>query len=254
MNPTIYAAFESADEAKRAIGALIRGGTAAADITLACKNLSHQVQAGDLNPAQDDYPRSGGGATELSSAPSDSPRDYNKGIEADDYNSNYKGDVDRDIQKELGADRQRANELGPESDRGVGPTTIEAYARMPDPIFETRGSEPAKLDEDDQEFGAMPGTFPDLRAQGPGNSSGDPSMAAPGMRFASIAATANAAANPGGMTDYLWDSLPVDTARIYQQEYDGGKAIVIVRTPSAAAEQILRDQGALHVQRQGYLA
>jgi hypothetical protein len=253
MNRTIYASFPDSEVAQRAIGALIRGGVPAADITLACKNLKHQTPATDLNPAQDDYPR-GEVTTEFSSAPADSPRDYNKGIEADDYNTNYKGDVDRDIARELHADRQRANELGPDTDKGVGPTTNEAYAKMTDPVFQTRGSEPPTVDQDDQEFGAMPQTFPDLRASGPGNSFGDPSMGTPGIRYASLAATAGASSNPGGMTDYLWDSLPVDMARYYQQEYDGGRAIVIVRGPTPEAENILKGQGALHVDRQGYLA
>ncbi len=124
--------------------------------------------------------------------------------------------------------------------------------------FTARGSEPATANEDDQEIGAMAGTFPDLRAAGPGNSTGDPSSGAMGTRFAGIAATANASTNPGGMTDFLWASLPVDFAKYYQQAYEGGKAIVIVRSQEPAvpedAERVLREHGATQIQRQGYLA
>jgi hypothetical protein len=219
MASTIYAAFEEVQDAKAAIGALIRRGVPANDITLACKNLQHQTQATDLNPAQDDYPRTGElGVTELSSAPAEAKRDFNEGIEADDYNANYRGNVDREIHAPTeSADENRRGEI-------------------------------------DQQFGAMPSAFPDLRATGPGNSTGDPAMGGPGTRSAQIAATANAAANPGIMTDFLWNSLPRDVADHYQHQYDGGKAIVIVRASAAEAEDILREKGAISVERQAYLA
>jgi hypothetical protein len=219
MASTIYAAFEEVGAAKAAIGALIRRGVPVSDITLACKGLERQTPANDLNPAQDDYPRTGEGiATELSSAPGGAERDFNRGIESDDYNTNYKGSVDRDIHQ---------------------PT--DSADRNP-------------LEEADQHFGAMPSAFPDFRAAGPGNSTGDPSMAGPGTRSAEIAATANAAANPGMMTDFLWSSLPRDMADHYQRQYDGGKAIVVVRSSTPEAEEILREQGAVSVEKQGYLA
>ncbi|MEZ0327073.1 MAG: hypothetical protein ACAH95_14330, partial [Fimbriimonas sp.] len=53
----------------------------------------NELLANDLNPAQDDYPRSGtGGSWELSSAPPEAHRDFNKGLEADAYNKDYRND------------------------------------------------------------------------------------------------------------------------------------------------------------------
>lgn len=79
-------------------------------------------------------------------------------------------------------------------------------------------------------------------------------MASPGIRFGSIAADANAASNPGAMSDFLWGSLPTDDADYYRRHYDAGSAIVIVRTPSEQSESLLRGAGAMKVQRRGYLA
>lgn len=109
-------------------------------------------------------------------------------------------------------------------------------------------------DPDDQEFGAMAGAFPDLRASGPGNSFGDPSTSGAGTRFAGIAASANASIEPGKMTDFLWNSLPVDVARYYQQEFDGGRTVLMVRNPSPQAERILTDLGATHIHSAGFMA
>ena len=104
---------------------------------------------------------------------------------------------------------------------------------------------------DNQDVGGMPGVFPDLRAAGPGGFNAESGT---GTRYAGIAASANASTDPGGMTDFLWDSLPTDMAKIYQKDYDGGLAIIIVREPSDIAERILREQGALNLHHHGFLA
>jgi len=101
----------------------------------------------------------------------------------------------------------------------------------------------------DQEFGGMAGTFPDLRPTGPGTG-----VAGSANRIADIAATSNAASNPGQMSDYLWESLPTDLARYYQQQFEGGRGIVIVRHPIDTAADLLREQGAINVKKQGFLA
>jgi hypothetical protein len=117
-----------------------------------------------------------------------------------------------------------------------------------------RGNEGPSFDDKDLSYGAMPGSFPDMRAQGPGNSNGDPGDFSPGTRFAGMAAAASGSTSMGGMTDYLWSSLPADVAENLKAQYADGKAIVIVEEPSAQAEDILRQQGSKHVERQGYLA
>lgn len=249
MNRTIYASFEDARHAQQAIGQLVQQGVGVENITLACRNLSHQVQASDLNPAQDDYPRTNSGDTaKFTSAPPSAARDYNRGLEADDYNTNYKGDVDRDMHE------QRRRDVQPEDAGGVGPAPLETYEHSKADVGHARGSEPAKLEEADQTSGAMPQTFPDFRAAGPGNSAGDTGFGGFGTRYAGIAATANAASNPGGMSDFLWDSLPEDVAHIYQQQYDGGKAILIIREASDETEALVRRLGPVSVHHQGYLA
>lgn len=91
---------------------------------------------GGLNPAQDDYPRTGSGSpTEFSSAPPNARRDYNPGLENKDYNKTYDSDVDRDVSDDLLKDRQRANDLGSASDAGVGLTTTGMGMQTTDPVM-----------------------------------------------------------------------------------------------------------------------
>lgn len=245
MSQKIYASFSNEQEARAAINKLIKNGLHADQI-----NMTHKEDndAG-LNPAQNDYPEPAAGTeTALSSAPPQAPRDYNKGIEADNYNQNYKDDVDTDMHKDVAAPPLHPNE---------GPAPLEAYAREG---LTPRGSEPGNIvDPENQHIGAMAGTFPDLRAAGPGGMSGSDSFSASlGTRTASIGATANAANNPGGMSDFLWDSLPTDFAHYYRQQFEDGCAILTVSAETEEearkAEDLLRHQGASRVERNSYMA
>lgn len=133
---------------------------------------------------------------------------------------------------------------------GVAPDTVTVASKNGGGVEEKDADKPVQID---QEFGAMTGSFPDLRAAGPGNVGIDSATAGSGMRMESLAASANASTSPGSMTDYLWASLPSDMAQYYRQIYEGGRAIVVVQNANEKSEQILRDKGALQVHRQGRL-
>lgn len=238
MKEAIYACFDSLDGAQAAAGALIRAGVRADTLRIACKTTS-QEESPALNPAQSDYPA----PDALSSAPPSAQRDYNKGIDSDDYNRNYEGEVGKDMERDVRHQGMK------------GPAPNEAYetSHTINPAH-VRGSEAEQLGEEQISYGAMPSSFPDMRAQGPGNSVGDSGSFTEGTRYAGIAAAASGTANRGGMTDFLWSSLPVDVAENLHEQYDDGKSILIVEEPTAQAESILTEHGGRNIQRQGYLA
>lgn len=243
MKRTIYACFETLDDAHRAIGDLVKGGEAADNIRVVCKRTTEARPA--VNPAQDDYPRTGTPEDHLSSAPPSAQRDYNKGLESDDYNRDYRADVQGDIDRQESKDRRRQHIEGPAPD--------EAYQNAHQSEAPDRGSEPPALDESKVSYGAMPAAFPDLRSGGQ-DGAADPMYSGPGTRSAQIAATASGSDSGGGMTDFLWSSLPVDIAADLRRQYEDGKAIVMVHEPGERAEGVLRDHGAHLVKKQGYLA
>lgn len=109
------------------------------------------------------------------------------------------------------------------------------------PEIRARGSEPPDSVIEDQTLGAMPETIFGMRVPGPGAMPhADGFSDAAGTRAAEIAATAGASANPGEMTDYLWDSLPIDVVPLYRKDYHAGKAIVFVRHANDESREILQ--------------
>jgi hypothetical protein len=245
MSKKIYACFETQQKAKAAVNSLIKGGVHADRIQLKAK----EMEGAGLNPAQNDYPMSErGGATSFSSAPPSAERDFNKGIEADDFNEDYRGDVDRDLHNQLKADQG--------NHPASGPAPLDAYANE---NLEPRGSEPGNVvNPDDQDYGAMASTFPDLMATGPGNAHSGDFAASLGTRTASIGATANASTHPGGMSDFLWSSLPTDFADYYRQQYEDGKTVLCVEAKDDDEQQQIEDHlrtaGAIKVDNGGFLA
>jgi hypothetical protein len=208
-------------------------------VKVVCKRLEE-----GLNPAQDDYPRSGTAHDRLSSAPPSSQRDYNKGLETDDYNRHYKGNVGEEMHHQETKDRTRQHIEGPAPD--------EAYEHAGQWEPSDRGTAPPQLD-DLVTYGAMPAAFPDLRSAGQ-DGIADPFNSSPGTRSAQIAAAASGTESSGGMTDFLWSSLPVDVAANLRRQYESGKAIVMVEDANEQAEGILREHGGHAVERQGYMA
>jgi len=91
----------------------------------------------NLDPAKDDYPRTGTNSpTELSSKPPEARRDYNKRLDGRSYDSDYRGDVDREMASDLHKDRTRANATGADSDLGQGAASRRP-SEVDDPIFAT---------------------------------------------------------------------------------------------------------------------
>lgn len=219
MERTLYALFESIDRAKEAVGELIRAGAHPDDLTIVCRRPDgdHFHQIGNSPPA-----------------PAAAPNG-------------------REIERDLDVGRKRARTLESAVDRGEGPASNEEYRDHPE--IRARGAEPPDVVAEDQTLGAMPETVSGLRTPGPGaEPHADGFSSATGTRYAGIAATAGASANPGGMTDYLWDSLPIDVVPLYRKDYDDGKAIVFVRNANDEAREVLLRKDPARLDGQGYLA
>lgn len=235
---------------------------------------------GEMNPAQSDYPQSAmPSATQFSSAPADAQRDYNRGLEEDHYNAHYQGDVDRDSQRELMKDRERANEQGIDTDRGTGPSTAGQSPATPSGVFSTRGDEglqprlsrtdayadyPVPTDDverakathttagaaDDRALTAPHGlSF--TRVKGLGVVSGSGDIATGLIAISGAGATADQAVR------YLEDQgVPADRANALAAAWSRGGSMVAVNvreaeTDTSRIESILRNSGAATLERYG---
>jgi uncharacterized membrane protein len=319
MEPTIYAAFESAQEAERAAGVLIDSGIRPEQINLIVPEmygqerrkqghgltdeeldythphtyarvhdplntldpLNNQIRdtpitidpslslhdlgpgdelRADVNPAQEDYPRSWmGGPESFASAPPNENRDYNRGIQDDDFNKHYDGNVDAENERQWASD-DVAREAG------AIPSDSE------DVLWEHRARRVSETDEmleatrEDAADGAKKGA---LWGLGVGAAAAVAALAIPGFGVvigggaiaaaaASLAAGAGTGAVAGGLYGFMKDQgVPESDVRQYQKTFDNGGAILAVHAADGDRERVLRllkEQGAKRTDNYGYAA
>ncbi len=237
---------------------------------------------GDLNPAQDDYPRSSPDeptpATELSSVPPNATRDYNPGLEGDNYNKHYHNDVGREnrVEAERDLDRRLPENLSEEGDQGLGMerSPLREDARDEDGTADAQGYDPERAAKmglttttiEDAASAAKKGAVLGL---GVGSLAAIAAIAIPGFGLvlgggalavaaAGLAASAGAGAVAGGVVGFLKDQgVPADHIPAYQKAYEGGGAILQIHgegMEQAHLEEILRKYGATSVNDYGYAA
>jgi hypothetical protein len=329
MQPTIYAAFNSAADAEKATGALMDHGIKPEQISLIMSeeaqkraqeeslNYTHrqivapihsasntldplgnnqrdtpitiepanlhdrdlgpgqELLADDLNPAQNDYPRSGtGGSWSLSSAPPEAQRDFNKGLESDNYNADYKNDVERE--NDLQYQKDRAETIAGEPDEGldinrpvaadserdldrtVGPAAYDAESAGKKGITTTTIEDAADAAKKGALWGLGVGALAAVAAlavPGFGIILGGGALAA---ASGALAASAGAGAVAGGVVGYLKDQgVPAHDIPHYQKAVESGGAILAVQVDESARgpiEELLRKYGAHATNDYGYAA
>jgi len=234
----------------------------------------------DLNPAQNDYPRTGSTVpTEFSSRPPNAKYDFNPDLDKRDYNSDYVADVDRENRKEAERDMSRRNpdNLSKEADEGLeinrsdNPTSARETDRtIGAPVYDHERAAKQGLTTTtigDAADAAKKGVVAGL---GVGAIAGLAALLVPGFglvigggalatALAGLAASAGAGGVAGGVVGYLKDQgvPPADIPR-YQQAYDAGGAILQIHVEEgddrAKVEQILSKYGAVSVDKYGYAA
>ena len=246
---------------------------------------SAEVDA-DLNPAQNDYPRSGSDSpTELSSRPPNSKYDWNPGLDKESYNDDYERSgtekMDDEIRMEGDRDRARVdpasnvkeNDEGQAGDEGIaasrdvpaaGPPTGGHVADVRDSGYDAERAAKAGVTTttiQDAASGASKGVGFGL---GIGALAAVASIGIPGFglvlgggalaaAIAGIAATAGAGAVAGGVVGYLKDQgVPAEQIPQYQKAYEGGGAILSVVVKEAGdaprIQGLLDKYGASHAQ------
>jgi hypothetical protein len=210
--------------------------------------------AGDeLNPAQEDYPRTYPTPEGLSSAPPAAPRDYNAGLEKDGYNAAYNADVERENEREWA--RQGATPASPASSSrsehfesaakaGISTTTVEDAAS---------GAKKGAL------WGLGVGALAAVAAiaiPGYGIVLGGGALAA---AIGAMATGAGAGAVAGGVVGYLKDQgVPSHDIPQLEQAVRQGGALLAVHLGSeedrARIEDVLRKYGASSTNSYGYAA
>ncbi len=235
----------------------------------------------DLNPAQNDYPRTGSESpTELSSRPPNSKYDWNPDLDKRTYNKDYERTtseaVDDEIRLEGDRDRARVDPASANKENDPG-TLSDVPPVNPAPSqAQTAPGHVADVREYDPDVAAKAGvtttTIQDAAAgaaKGVGIGLGVGALAAvaaiaiPGFGLvlgggalaaavAGLAATAGAGAVAGGVVGYLKDQgVPADQIPEYQKAYEGGGAIlsVVIEDGSdrAKVEDVLRKYGASNV-------
>jgi hypothetical protein len=227
--------------------------------------------ADGLNPAQNDYPRTGSNdVAEFTSAPPSAPRDYNAGIDSDRYNADYKKDVEVDNRVERRQDTQRQR-----GDDGEGiPLIGEPLAAAPitSPGEKMHAEDPAKLGistttVSDAAAGAAKGA---LWGLGLGTLAAVATLAVPGFgivlgggalaaAIGSMAASAGAGAITGGVVGFLKDQgLPAHDIPAYQKSLEGGGALLAIHVEESISrseiEEVLKKYGAKVTNSYGYAA
>lgn len=241
----------------------------------------------DLNPALDDYPRTGTDSpTELSSRPPNSKYDWNPDLDNKSYNADYNRaqseKVDDEIRVEHERDRARVDPASAnmENDTGtVGPGGVPTTAHTAVAHGHDADVRPMEDHERAMKAGVTTTTIQDAAkgaAKGVGYGLGVGALAAvasiaiPGfglvlgggalaLAAAGLAATAGAGAVAGGVVGYLKDQgVPADEIPAYQQAYEGGGAILSVVLNNGAdlakVQELLRKYGASNVRPFGYVA
>ncbi|RYG23224.1 hypothetical protein EON82_14665 [bacterium] len=239
----------------------------------------------DLNPALDDYPRTGTDSpTELSSRPPNSKYDWNADLDKksynDDYNRAQSEKVDDEIRLEGDRDRARVDpaSVNKENDPGtVGPGGVTPHPAVAQGhVADVR---PVEDPERAAKAGVTTTTIQDAAkgaAKGVGYGLGIGALAAvasiaiPGFGLvlgggalaaavAGLAASAGAGAVAGGVVGYLKDQgVPADEIPAYQEAYEHGGAILSVvinpGTDLGKVQELLRKYGASNVRPFGYVA
>ena len=232
----------------------------------------------DLNPAQNDYPRTGSDSpTELSSRPPESKYDWNADLDKKSYNADYEKAnseaMDDEIRQEGERDRARVDpaSVKTENDPGTisgdgGPNVAHSEGHTGD----VRDYDPNAA----AKAGVTTTTIQDAAkgaAKGVGYGLGVGALAAvaaiaiPGFGLvlgggalaaavAGLAATAGAGAVAGGVVGYLKDQgVPADQIPDYQRAYEEGGAILSVVLEEGAdrtkIDDLLRKYGASNVRQ-----
>jgi hypothetical protein len=240
------------------------------------------ISESDLNPAQNDYPMPEGpaGPESFSSAPGGALRDYNAGLEGDDYNRTYEADVDRENRKEFERTRGNADELStpaPPTDEGFGAerkerAEIERDAEIRPAAYDAERAAKRGITTttpEDSASGAKKGAAIGL---GVGALAAAIAIFVPGVGLvigggalataaAGIAASSGAGALAGGVFGYLKDQgIEEEDMPHFQEAYDSGGAILEITAESdedldrRQIEGILAKYGAARVANHGYMA
>ena len=234
--------------------------------------------ATDLNPAQNDYPRTGSDSpTELASRPPNSKYDWNPDLDKKAYNADYERTnsekMDDEIRMEGDRDRARVdpasnvkeNDEGTAGDMGY-PTKADAAIGHPsdvrDPGYDAERAAKAGVTTttiQDAAKGAAKGVGYGL---GLGALAAVASIAIPGVGLvlgggalaaavAGLAASAGAGAVAGGVVGYLKDQgVPGEDIPAYQEAYENGGAligVVLEEVDGKAVESILGKYGGTRV-------
>lgn len=233
---------------------------------LSVPNIDQPLDA-ELNPAQSDYPGSPRpDASAMSSAPPEAERDYNPGLETDDYNENYEKD---------------RTEATPYEDL---PERSLRFSRGYNAVGENSPA-PLNVDPDadayrDADLHHGPGTAHDAAhgatqgaaiGLGVGAAAALVSLLIPGLGLvigggalataaAALAAGTGVGAIAGGLAGWLQENgMNGDSAKRYGEAYDGGAAILAVTLSRPEMTEIVKDllksSGALEVEtHSAYLA
>lgn len=239
----------------------------------------------ELNPAQGDYPGRQITDTAFSSSPPEAKRDYNSGLEGNDYNRDYTAEVSDDMAKDRERDEARRRE------------SLEATPYDDDPAHSLRFSrgfnavndnspENVKVDPDADAYrdadpqiksGATAGDFGRGVAQGAGIGLGVGAVAAlasffiPGFGLiigagalataaATVATGIGVGAVAGGITGLLQQQgVPDERISSYVSTYNKGGAILAVTVTNpemrSTVDAAMRSNGATDVEsHQAYLS
>jgi hypothetical protein len=235
---------------------------------------------GGLNPAQNDYPRTGSNSpTELSSRPPNAHYDFNPDLDKRDYNADYDTNVERENRDEAQREfeRRSIDNLKPEADEGLAINRPDhpQNAHEADRTIGPAAYEPERA----AKMGVTTSTIADAASAakkgvvagiGVGAIAAVAALAVPGIglvlgggalatALAGLAASAGAGAIAGGVVGYLKDQgIPAHDIPRYQRAYEGGGAILSVQMESEAEreaiEALIRKYGATSVDRYGYAA
>lgn len=229
---------------------------------------------GGLNPAQNDYPRTGSDSvTELSSRPPAARSDFNPDLDKREYNASYDATADREMisEQRRGLDDYAKDDEGlainrpdhprnaHDAERTIGPAAYEPERAAKMGVTTTTIGDAASA----AKMGVVAGL-------GVGAIAAAVALAVPGVglvigggalatALAGLAASAGAGAIAGGVVGYLKDQgIPAHDIPRYQRAYEGGGAILSVQMESEAEreaiEALIRKYGATSVDRYGYAA
>ncbi|CAN5537767.1 hypothetical protein BH11ARM2_BH11ARM2_32540 [soil metagenome] len=206
-------------------------------------NTNAAAVGDDLNPAQDDYPRTGSASTtELSSRPPDASSDFNAGIDKRSYDADYVDGTQREIARSTEEDERRRLEANrtPESDAGPRETAADvAHHTIADAATTAKRTAVIGLG-----VGALAAVSA-IAIPGFGLVLGGGALAA---AAAAIAASRGNEEVAGGVAGWLQENgVPADAIPELRGAYEKDGAILTLHEGLLGAEDILRRSGAAHV-------